>query len=526
MVPYAGCLIFREPEGQLARWLEVLASYDFTIQHRAGRSHQNADAMSRYPCKQCSQANCGVEEQPCGIVRHLRVVEVADLDDVDALQPAELRQWQLKDQDVRTVLEWREAGVKPPWEEVQMHSPEIKALWGKWEALVIQEDVLYLKWEAAVGDEVLYRLVVPRGLQKLVLKWLHDEPTSGHLGFKKTWDRAVVRFYWFKMDDSIRLWIAKCLNCAKAKGVKSKAPMQSFMSGAPLEVVAVDLLVSLPLTKRGNRHIMVTTCKFSKFAEAYPIPNIEAETVASNLVDGFITRYGVPRQLHSIHISRSSPYHPQGSGQVERCNRSLRSLLAVYAEQHQDRWDEHLQMVMMAYRSAVHESTGQTPNRVMFGREVTLPLDLALGLFHEGTASVTNYAATLSDVMHEVHELVRTRLKVVMRRQKRYYDRNAKEAAFSVGDVVMITAEARKKGVCQKLRPRWEGPFLITQKLSDVNVRVQQGPHRKAFVVHVNRLKKFLGDFDDKWFRNSSPQPRRSTRNSRAPEYYGEWIRH
>ena len=45
----------RNPEGQIARWMEVLSAYDFTIQQQAGRIHQNADALSRMPCKQCGR---------------------------------------------------------------------------------------------------------------------------------------------------------------------------------------------------------------------------------------------------------------------------------------------------------------------------------------------------------------------------------------------------------------------------------------------------------------------------------------
>jgi hypothetical protein len=43
---------FKNPERQLARWFEVLASYDFRIEHRTGRSHNNADALSRRPCQE------------------------------------------------------------------------------------------------------------------------------------------------------------------------------------------------------------------------------------------------------------------------------------------------------------------------------------------------------------------------------------------------------------------------------------------------------------------------------------------
>ena len=46
---------FKEPEGQLARWLECLQEFDFTICHRRGRKHTNADALSRLLCQQCGR---------------------------------------------------------------------------------------------------------------------------------------------------------------------------------------------------------------------------------------------------------------------------------------------------------------------------------------------------------------------------------------------------------------------------------------------------------------------------------------
>jgi hypothetical protein len=46
---------FKEPEGQLARWMEKLQEYDFKVVHRRGTQHNNADALSRQPCKQCGR---------------------------------------------------------------------------------------------------------------------------------------------------------------------------------------------------------------------------------------------------------------------------------------------------------------------------------------------------------------------------------------------------------------------------------------------------------------------------------------
>ena len=43
----------KDPVGQPARWIQVINTYDITFQHRPGRKHGNADALSRYPCRQC-----------------------------------------------------------------------------------------------------------------------------------------------------------------------------------------------------------------------------------------------------------------------------------------------------------------------------------------------------------------------------------------------------------------------------------------------------------------------------------------
>ena len=63
---------------------------------------------------------------------------------------------------------------------------------------------------------------------------------------------------------------------------------------------------------------------------------------------------------------------------VERFNRTLENQLAVFVEKHQQDWDDHVPLILLAYRSAVHESTGQTPSCLMFGRDVNLPVDLLM----------------------------------------------------------------------------------------------------------------------------------------------------
>ncbi|CAG2204371.1 unnamed protein product [Mytilus edulis] len=107
--------------------------------------------------------------------------------------------------------------------------------------------------------------------------------------------------------------------------------------------------------------------------------------------------FGSPLQLHSdqgrsfeaklfqdlcdllkIDKTRSNGQHPQSNGSVERFNRTLLSMLTFYCQNDQRNWDEILPQVMMAYRSSVHASTGQTPNMMMFGRNIFLPMEAVI----------------------------------------------------------------------------------------------------------------------------------------------------
>lgn len=77
-----------------------------------------------------------------------------------------------------------------------------------------------------------------------------------------------------------------------------------------------------------------------------------------------------------IKKTRTTPYHPQSDGFVERFNKTLVTKLSANVNDHHSDWDEHLPYVMMAYRTSLHETTGFTPNQLTLGREVSTPLDI------------------------------------------------------------------------------------------------------------------------------------------------------
>jgi len=174
----------------------------------------------------------------------------------------------------------------------------------------------------------------------------------------------------------------------------------------------------MPLTPRGNCWILVLTDHFTRWADALAIPDASAPTLARVLDQNVFCYFGLPEQLHSdqgaqfqsqllsdlcrlwgVNKSRTTPYHPQGNGVVERNNRvlgdSLRSLLLGRG---QEEWDVVLPQAMRAYRSTPHTSTGETPNLLMLGRETRVPDHLNYHI-PEQSYSIHEYASRLVEQM-------------------------------------------------------------------------------------------------------------------------------
>ena len=124
------------------------------------------------------------------------------------------------------------------------------------------------------------------------------------------------------------------------------------------------------------------------------------------------------------HKTKTTPYHQESDGLVERFNRTLLMMLAMFAGEHKDDWDDLLPQVMMAYRSSVHESTGFSPCRLMFGEECTLPMDIGLPRRHPDPADdvASLYAVWVKDSLEVAFDQVHRHSGQAVQRQKRLYD--------------------------------------------------------------------------------------------------------
>ena len=515
---------FKEPEGQVARWIEELQSYNFAIVHRAGARHTNADALSRRPCSESGCRHCEkredrerelcTQEESCAALTVAQPAAGSELRGVDA---GEWRQRQEEDMDLKPALRWVEGGRKPPWGEVAVLSQATKGLWAKYEPLRLCDGVLQRGWKEPATGEVRWQVVVPRHLREAVLQAVHGAPGTGHFGVTKTLRRLRQSFYWGQHKRDVEDFCRRCDSCTARKGPpeRSHAPLQQFPVGSPMERVGVDVMGPFPRSDKGNRYVLTVMDYFTKWPEAYAVPDQEAETVVDALVEGMFSRFGAPESIHSdqgrnfesrvfaamcdklgIHKTRTTPLHPQSDGLVERFNKTLAEQLAIVTAKHQRDWDMQLPLVLMACRSAVQESTACTPALLMLGREIRTPAELAFGRPPDSPPGPPGleYARKLQDRLETAHNFARKQLLCAGVRQKRNYDVRARGRDFQAGELVWVYSPQRKKGRCPKLDCQWIGPCRVLEKIGEVVYRVQLPPRGRRVAIHRDRLCPYHGN--------------------------------
>lgn len=258
------------------------------------------------------------------------------------------------------------------------------------------------------------QLVIPTALRHEVLLQVHDIPFSGHLGVNKTYAKLRDRYFWPKMYMDVQHYVLSCESCSMRKSPKHRqtTPLLPLPVAGPGEQWAVDCLGPFIESTSKNRYIVVWTDYCTRWVECFAVPNIEAVTIANQLVNEIMPRHGAPRTLLSdrgsnflsslvkevclvinTHKIFTTSYRPQTDGLVERYNHTLAQCISMYVDANQRNWDQNLNAIQFAYRTAPSEVLGESPFFMMYGRDAALPCDPALLLPREMSASVAFHRA-------------------------------------------------------------------------------------------------------------------------------------
>lgn len=450
--PLRWLMSLKDPGSRLTRWTIKLSEYDFEVIHRPGKANSNADALSRIP-----------------------IVKVGTT-------PEEVLQNQEKEEEIH----------------------EIKKILEKYE----KDEAGFVYY---IDNRGRRRLVVPKTNRNDIMSAHHDTPFGGHQGIERTTELIKERYYWKNMDIDIENYVKTCEKCNKKSATnveKAPVPMQlTTPVTRPFQKVAMDIVGKLPKTHKGNQYILTFQDHFSKYPEAFAIPDQKAETIAEIFVKEIICRHGTPEKLLTdqgsnfvgeilqevcklLHIDKiqTTAYHPQSNGILERSHQSLINQIKCFVDEDQRNWDEWIPYVMMTYRSTPHSTTKNSPYFLLHGREMRLPTDWMTEELQQDL-SEEDLVNEIKRRLQYAYQRVTENMEQRKVQSKEYYDKRAIQKEFKCGDLVLLHAPQVKRGRSKKLSMPWIGPYKVLDICNDVNIIIKKG--RQTYKVHKNRLKHF-----------------------------------
>ena len=339
------------------------------------------------------------------------------------------------------------------------------------------------------AKETIFQFVVPQRHRSAAMDGCHRE--AAHQGQRRSTSLMQERFWWPGMARDLRNRIRKCGRCRKFEAAPPIAPMQPLTCSGPGELLHVDftsIKETVPLKEEPViRNVLVLQDHFSKYVVAYVVKDQTARTAAVTLRNGYFGLFGAPAylvsdqgkaftghlithlcELYGVHKLRTSPYHAQTNGQVERMNQTIIRMIGKLAEDKKARWSEHLPELLSAYNGTRSAVTGYSPYYLLFGRKNRMPVDCLFPTLCESPhrTKMEVSVATMQKRLKEAFEVARRLAYEEATKQRRYYDRRAGAVTLQPGDVVMVRTDGFVGK--RKVKDHWEdGGFIVESQLGD-----------------------------------------------------------
>ncbi|QRW03556.1 Ty3/Gypsy polyprotein/retrotransposon [Ceratobasidium sp. AG-Ba] len=324
----------------------------------------------------------------------------------------------------------------------------------------------------------------------------------------------------------IKEYVRTCDICQKAK--PKRHGQRGFLKSIPIpsqpfEVVTMDFIMDLP-PSNGYNAILTIVDKLTKFAHFIPCTTSINEEETAKLFHAHIwTKYGLPRQvitdrdarwtgafwehltsLVGVQRSLTTAYHPQADGQSEIMNQTLEIALTVFVFPSMDNWSDLLNDFSFAYNTMEHTSTGFTPSYLLLGFEPLRPSDL-LASTSKSIARPTvedPKAVNFAEMMQAIRSQAQDALKLAQAHMEDQYNKHHSYLDLQEGDLVMLNPHSlnllrSQKGKGRKLQMKYDGPFEVSEKLSDVTYRLRIPASYKIHpVVNIAHLEPYHRDKD------------------------------
>ena len=381
------------------RWVAQLASYNFALEYQKGKDNTVADFLSHlddhlplgevqdylnkipYPGVKAVLDNAimPLNERAEQGVRPDPDNQEAGPEVTIGVRPARLAttnitNWKLEQQEdpvLYQAVKHRKAS-RQTFKEALLKVTDRKAVSAyakSKDQLVMKNSLLYWQSKQGQTQETVLQFVVPQIHRNAALNGCHRE--AAHQGQSQSLSLMQERFWWPGMARDLRNCIRKCGRCKKFEATPPVAALKPLMCSGPGELLHVDFTSieeTVPLREDPViRNVMVMQDHLSKYVVTYVVKDQMARTAAETLRNGYFGLFGAPAylvsdqgkaftghlisnlcELYGVQKLRTSPYHAQTNGQVERMNQMIIRMIGKLEQDKKARWSEHLPEMLAA----------------------------------------------------------------------------------------------------------------------------------------------------------------------------------
>lgn len=310
-----------------------------------------------------------------------------------------------------------------------------------------------------------------------------------HPGTRTTRKMMQDRYIWKGMNKDVTEWVKCCIDCQKSKVQRhTVSPHGHFVHSDRFDHLHMDIVGPL-MYCNGYRYIVTMVDRKTGWPEAFPVKDITAETVADIMYSGWISRFGCPLNLTTdqgstflsqlfehlakrmgIRKFRTTAYHPQSNGIVERWHRSLKA--ALMSRGNTEQWVAELPTVLLGLRASLRDDTQTSAAEMVLGEALRLPGDFFQPLRLE-TANNVSFVQELRRKLAHLASVPRKQL----HQGKIFVHPDLQDCTH-----VFVRVDKVSKPLTQP----YMGPFKVIEK-SDKYFKIMQADTQK--VISIDRLK-------------------------------------
>jgi len=468
----------KNPSGRLGRWSLTLQELDFDVEHIRGRDNTFADALSRQPLQ-----------------RNEPVVNV--------LTRGQNSAWAKWEKEVRDA-QLQDDYCKAKFQDASNSSSS---------PFVVIDGILYKFAAEGWADPNPYKLVIPKSLVLRILEENHSVPNAGHQGVFRTVGKLKRTYFWPSLLADAKDFVVSCPTCQATKPDLSgkKGFTHSLESQGPWDTLYLDFIGPLPVSSKGNAHILVVVDAATRWTEVYPLRNANSASVVRCLRELF-NKLGAPRRVvfdngtpfkaaltqrelwcHGVQPIFITPFHPSAN-LSERFNQQIKRMIRAFVGEFHKGWDKHLSEFQLVLNASVNVTLGVSAAELFLGRPLFTLFDR---LCQPGKKQIpVRMDSSLKEqrLDHWIHlwALADRRQADKLAKYRKTADAKASPANWKVGDLVGVKTHFlsdANKSFAQGLAPKWSGPWRVESLQPGDVARLKHLNTEEKAIRHISQTK-------------------------------------